>query len=115
MNEEKLERKIKLNKNLIFLCSSKNIKNFVIQKIAKYVHDNSLDKTLLVAIPEDLKTKGKFKKIEFKFTESYSQKNKISQNMKSQEKKKNLDLDIKTQKINEAVYGETITYISYKG
>jgi DNA-binding MarR family transcriptional regulator len=98
MDGERIDKEIKSKDNLYFFCGSKRIKNFVIQKVAKYIHSNSLDRSLLIATPEYLKNKEKFKKIEFKFTESYSQKNKtIQKKHEKSRNRKNLDLDNKTQ------------------
>ncbi len=68
-NKEKIDDKInKMSKegNLHFVCLSEKIKNFVIQRAAKYCFDNKLGNvTVLVTTLNELKEGNDFKRIEF--------------------------------------------------
>jgi DNA-binding MarR family transcriptional regulator len=69
MSKEKTDDKIsKLVRqgNLYFVCLSERIKNFVIQRAARFCFDNKLgDVTVFVATLDEIKTDKDFKKIEF--------------------------------------------------
>jgi len=68
INEEKVENEIKNKKwnNLYFLCGSRRIKNFVIQKTSKYVNVQKKSNFIIYVItPEKLRKGKNFKRIEF--------------------------------------------------
>ncbi len=64
-NREKIERQVEMSiktADLNFDCETERMKNFVIQRIAKYSSDNELN----LAISVKAKNDKDFKKIEFK-------------------------------------------------